>query len=98
LANKISHAFCLRARRDYLSYARSSDEVIQKVDNLLSYVHSIYNQAVEELIRALNEKLQELLPPERRLQGAFPKKYPEGLETDIKDNLEAILSEEDNEY
>ena len=92
MANKVSHAFCLRARGDDRTYARASDEVIKKVDNLLSHVHYTYNQAIENLTRALNDKLQELLPPERLSQELFPKKSPEELETYIKDNLEAILS------
>ena len=92
LANEISHAFCMKARGDDRMYARASDEVIKRVDKLLSHVHDIYNQAVENLTRALNANLQELLPPERLSQESFPKKSPEELEKCIKDNLEAILS------
>ena len=96
LANEISHTFCLRARGDDQTYARTSDEVIKKVDNLLSHVHYTYNQAIENLTRALNDKLQELLLPEQLSQGVFPKKYPEELETYIKDNLEAILANKED--
>ncbi len=87
LANNISHAFCMKARGDDLSYARTSDEVIKEVDNLQSHVHYTYNQAIDNLTRTLNANLQELLPPELLSQGVFPKKYPEELETYIKDNL-----------
>ena len=92
LANEVSYAFCLRARGDDRMYTRASDEVIARVDKLLNDVHYVYNQAVENLTCAINASLQELLPQERLSQESFPKKSPEELETYIKDNLEAILS------
>ncbi len=92
LANEDGHASCLKARGDSLMYKRASDKVIAKVDEQLSKVHDTYNQAIDNLTRTLNANLQELLPQELLSQGVFPKKYPEELETYIKDHLEAILS------
>jgi HEAT repeat protein len=85
--NEISHAFCMRAGNNDWGL----DEIV-RVNKQLSNVHHRYDQAVEDLTRARNEKLQELLPQELLSQESFPKEYPEELEKCIKDNLEAIIS------
>ncbi len=91
--NEISHSFCMKAR-DMRAREKKWDHhnEIVRIDKQLSNVIHRYDQAVEELSCARNEKLQELLPQELRSQESFPKKYPEELEKCIKDNLEAILS------